>query len=277
VPRAAFGPDSRRIKAGVFSHCFLLQDVVIPRRLETIGGQIFWGCNSLTDVAFEPGSGLSRIEAASFAKTVLRSTHRPSTISFVSGDASPESTNWLWRHGDDAGACLEQKAEPRRVDASTRAYVRTVKNGPIPVKLCRNDSSSAVAVKSYPPVDAAKQNLFMREVDALAYVGHPCAIPLFAHAFDGGPKLLTPFMASRSLRDAFSGRRRAWDGTAKSIAAVGTVRGMIEWHGAGIVQRELPPKMCSWTTRGGRASRPSGWIARGIQVTVLALRPSDCI
>jgi hypothetical protein len=166
----------------------------------------------------------------------------------------PEFADWLRRHSDDAGACLEQKAKPRRVDLSTLTYVRILKDGRIPVKMYRNDSSSAVAVKSCLPVDAAKQHLFMREVDALAHVGHPCAIPLFAHASDGGPKLLTLLIASGLLRDAFSGRRRAWDGTAKSIAAVGTVRCMIKVHGAGIVHGSGRRK-CVLRRRGAAAHR----------------------
>jgi serine/threonine protein kinase len=248
-----FEPDSRlqRIEPGVFSHCFLLQDIVIPRRVESIGEQCFSSCKSLADVTFEPDSALGRIEAAAFAKTVLKSINLPSTISFIAAnafppatdltdaDGSPEFADWLRRRRVDADLHFQRKPRPRRIELSTLTYVRVIKDGPISVKLYRDDSSSIVAVKWYPPVDAAKQDLFMREVKALAEVSHPCIIPLFGYAFRDGPKLLTPFMAWGSLRDAFLGRRRMWDGTAKSITAIGIVRGMIELHDAGIVHREL--------------------------------------
>jgi hypothetical protein len=104
-------------------------------------------------------------------------------------------------------------------------------------RLCRHPGTHAeVVVANY-----ERQGEFVREMDCLMKLNHPCVVPLFGCG-QRTLEVATHWIAGRSLADAIQRKPGWWNGTTKSIAIAGIVAGMIEVHKAGIVHRNLCPR-----------------------------------
>jgi serine/threonine protein kinase len=101
-----------------------------------------------------------------------------------------------------------------------------------------------IAVKCFPELSSDQEQMFIREIEALARFDHPCIVPFVGYVLrigSVGPKIATRFMSGGSLRDVLDSHPSWWNGTAKSIVASGVVRGMMKIHEAGIIHRDLKP------------------------------------
>jgi serine/threonine protein kinase len=101
-----------------------------------------------------------------------------------------------------------------------------------------------IAVKCFPVLNSDKEQIFIQEIEALARLYHSCVVPFFGYVLrlrSDGPKIATHFMSGGSLRDVLDSHPSWWNGTAKSIAVSGIVRGMMKIHEAGIIHRDLKP------------------------------------
>jgi serine/threonine protein kinase len=108
-------------------------------------------------------------------------------------------------------------------------------------------NGNQIAVKCFPKLsehDHIQEEVFFREIEALARLDHRCIVPFFGYVLQApksGPKLATHFMPGGSLHDVLESNPLWFTGTAKSIVAAGIVIGMISVHKMRIIHRDLKP------------------------------------
>jgi hypothetical protein len=96
-------------------------------------------------------------------------------------------------------------------------------------------SAHLIVVKSFDD-----EENFSCQVDALNALNHPCIVPMFGCA-PAGRQIATYFMGGGSLADVICLKSSPswWTPTAKSIAVVGVVLGMIDMHKNSFAHRNL--------------------------------------
>jgi serine/threonine protein kinase len=113
------------------------------------------------------------------------------------------------------------------------------------IEICRHRvTGQEIAVKCFPKLDSSQEEVFFREIEALARLSHRCIVPFFGYVLktiSAGPKIATEFMSFGSLNDVIKTSPSWWDGTTKSIVVAGIVLGMIAIHESGILHRDLKP------------------------------------
>jgi hypothetical protein len=57
--------------------------IVIPQTVEFLGDSCFFYCKSLSEVIFESGSNLKRIEKSAFCRSGLKSVRIPAKVEFI--------------------------------------------------------------------------------------------------------------------------------------------------------------------------------------------------
>jgi serine/threonine protein kinase len=242
--------------------------ILIPRNVEILCSSCFSYCQSLSSISFESDSKLERIEVSAFAGTKLGRVLVPKHIAFVAGNAFPTSCavlisgrsscrefiEWTSRRVFDSSLNFELPVGRKSmselvVDLSGFVLVRVInKDSQCRVEIRRNRvNGNQIAVKCFPKPsehDHIQEEIFFREIEALARLDHRCIVPFFGYVLQApksGPKLATHFMPGGSLHDVFESNPLWFTGTAKSIVAAGIVIGMISVHKMRIIHQDLKP------------------------------------
>ncbi|KAI5531595.1 antigen BSP-related family [Trichomonas vaginalis G3] len=71
---------------GAFNYNEKITSIFIPASVKTLGEFAFSSCSMLTDVSFEPGSSLTKLELWTFAYTKISSFQIPESVTEVDGD-----------------------------------------------------------------------------------------------------------------------------------------------------------------------------------------------
>jgi hypothetical protein len=244
--------------------------VTIPPLVEILASGCFSFHTSLCSLSFLSDSTLARIESRAFSGTSVFSAHLPGTVTFIAGDAfspecdltipvayhCPEFAECNVRRQTDSALSFERRraglpSHPMLisdwvVDLRRFELVRAITRNPnFPVEIhWNNETGVEIVVKSFPELNARKEQLFCREIEALARLDHLCVVPFFGYVLrvrSVGPKIVTHFMPNGSLAETLESGPAWWDGTAKSIVACGVVRGMMKIHQSSIIHRDLKP------------------------------------
>jgi hypothetical protein len=244
-----------------------LSDISIPNTVEDIGNSAFMNCAWLKSVTFSSDGRLYRIGAFAFWETAVSEIALPKSIIHLKSHCFPAECNvivpnidafkqWRAAYLSDLDSVMTRDASSdfgniadvffQAKDYLTKREIGRGTGGRV-LECVHRQTGEVLAVKrlsNFYPNDDRERLQFLREVEILRRLDHPCLVPLKGVAIQGGdepPLIAMEYLGGGTLADAIRDRPEWFTPTAKAIITTGIVLGMIHVHSQRILHRDLKP------------------------------------
>jgi serine/threonine protein kinase len=219
--------------------------LTIPNSVERLGERCFYNCEFLREVVFQERPHIRTIGKEAFFGCKDLKITIPSSVRFIGENAFDASTvakrtahisDWI------SALNFDDYEEVSLLGKEVKLWQHRVTKDKIVVKTLPWISDASSSSDKEKLEDS--QQRFVREVENLSRIEHPCIVSLRGYVLpcDGhGPLVITEYCTGGSLKDVLLKQPTWWGNNQKAKTIAGMVRGMIVVHSREIMHRDLKP------------------------------------